>query len=266
MIALLALMFLPTPTPAIEFGCFVNAYECGGMEKWPSVVAEMRAAGMTTAVILARSREDLTFQVDTMIDAGMLPREIPMLVIVETSERREPTAPAISGWAVGEMDGQAAVLREAPLKSRHGPARWPELIPYGPDEPGHGDPNADVSGVKLVADGWRALGFRLGTAVEGANVMACIPYLDLIAISASDGYNTGEQVARLRAEGKHFWVYDHALPRECSHDLAFHIGRWCALAPEVYLFWSWGRLIDRPKPELDEWLAAYKAFVEGIPR
>ena len=265
MIALLVLVALAGPGHAIEFGCYVNAYECGGIEAWPETVKAMRAAGMTTAVIFVRSIPDLTFQVDTMLDAGMLPEGLPLLVIMETPERREPVMPAMSGWAVGEMEGQAAALREGRAASPHRD-RWPELIPYGPDEPGHGVPGADVSGVKLVADAWRSLGFKCGTSVEGANVLDCIPHLDLVVISASDGYQTGKQIAELRRLGKHFWVYDSGLPRECSHDLAFRIGRWCALAPEVYLFWSWGRLIDRPKPELDEWLAAYRAFVEGIPR
>lgn len=258
-------LLLPAPAQAIEFGCFANAYELGGMEAWPSVVAEMRSAGLTTAVIWTRSAEDLTFEIDAMIEGGMLANRLPMLVIVEGNTRREPAAPPLSGFAPGEMEGQAAVLTEARAVAKHAD-QWPDLFVYGPDEPGHGDPNADLSGLGPLRDAYRKLGVRVGGSVEGANVLAALPYFEVIAIASEDGYDTARQVVALREAGRGFWVYDAALVKRKPWTLGVQMTRWCAWRPEAFLFWSWGLLKAQPPGYVDQWLWAFREAAEEINR
>lgn len=261
----LLMYLLCAPAQAVEFGCYANTYECGGMAEWPAQVARMRAAGMTTAVIWARSSEDLTFQVESMLDGGMLEARPPLLVIVETSERGEQVGPVPSGWAPGEMAGQKRVIDRA-LAAAKRPEQWPELLIYGPDEPGHGDPNADLSGLLPVRQGYSALGLRVGGSVEGANVLAALPYFDLIAIASEDGYATREQVAALREAGKGFWVYDAALVKRRPWTIGVQMCRWCAWNPECYLFWSWQTLLAQPEGYQEQWLWAFGQAAAEINR
>lgn len=275
----LALAFLDNQAvaapPPTGFGCYAYYTEIGGMENWRAHVKLMKQAGMNTFAFIWRGSGNLREQLDIAVEEGMLEKSVPVFAIAENGPDqfnaeldaaayqkmvmadREP----LGGFSAGDVAGTAALVAKARKEARYAD-QWPEIVMYNYDEPGHGDPKADISGIGLVTAAYNAVGFRCGTAIEWPNIERAVPLLDILSCSIIIGGDLKRTKAAILAGGKEFWAYEIFCSRASPELIRWHIGYWTWQAqPRSHLSWNWngylGKQEDMAKPQMTDRLRAY---------
>ena len=270
------LLVVTHASAATGFGCYAYLRDVGGLENWRAHVRLMKQSGMNTFAIVWRGSRELREQLDIAVEEGMLEKTVPIFLIGENGpdqfkaelaaadyERMKQLDPKpLSGFGSGDIAGTAALVAIARKDARHA-ADWPELIMYNYDEPGHGDPAADLTAVGEVTAAYNAQGFRCGTAIEWPNIERAALLLDVLACSIIIGGDLGQTKTTIACCQKEFWAYEIHLSTRASPELVrWHIGYWMWQAqPKSHLSWNWvgylGKNFDKANPRMTPRLEAY---------
>ena len=264
---LLILLVALTSSTAISaeptgFGCYVLDYKMGDFtpELWTKHVRVMKAAGMNTFVASYAGHQRLAYMIDIAIEEGMLETSIPIVLMPRNGESRfravmgdaqyeqhvaEEAAAGgpLPGFAPIQLLGEQHVRRKARQIAKYAD-RWPELIAYGFDEPGHGKPLTEeqLTNLKEMYDRYHKLDYRLASSVMHPNMFNLVPHLDIVITNCILGANPGIKQVKDECErlGKEFWAYEINNRRGTTKMIRWHVGYWTwQTGPRVHLSWSW---------------------------
>jgi len=262
-------MTLPSLVAATEptgFGCYIRDETLDlTPEKWRQHVRLMKQAGMNTFCTSYKGHNQLAYMIDIAIEEGMLETSIPVVVMgrdgeaqfraamgdaayeqAVAKEKQERGAPP-PGWGPIEALGKKMVAEKAKQISRCGD-RWPEIVQYGPDEPGHGNPIEDTSDIAAVTQYYNDSGARCAMSCIHPNMKNLVPCTDIMIANAilgaqPDLKQVKEEVQRINAEqgtNKEFWVYEIGCREAMPKMVRWHMGYWTwQIGPRVHLSWSW---------------------------
>lgn len=265
----------------VGWGCFVPLPSVGGTENWPAHVAVMKEAGMNTFVLLDwQTPEQLRTYIDTAIEQGMLECGVPLTTSCNASFAQHEAAIGADkwaamvavdpkpqpGWSPAQMTGTAALIALAREGSPYGD-RWPEVIVYGIDEPGHGEGrDFDLETLVRIKDKWNAAGLRIGSAVVYPWDRPAIPALDVVMVCSIIGHDLPGTRAAIAEAGKEFWTYQMGLRNSTPSAIRYHVGLWTwQTGQRVNLNWDWAGMLgegqDMTAPVMNDRL---RAFAEGV--